>query len=485
MEIGGFTRGRRSNFTWRDFRYICRCEGKTATRKPPLARHSTASLNLSTNVLLTRIQFNSRTRCQSTGCSRPGMSKPSSSASSSSSKAKRPSTIGSSETMPLPSCRKSPKSHVPREYHHAFVTGIKTLLDALIICALSERTTLSNSGCQCLSALAKNLGTSIQPMLDYLLPAIIKLCASTKPISQRAADVVYKDIIVGSKTYHKALLHHTATAFTSENASARIYAPGWLESLIKFYGPQIDHHGGSKQVEDSVKRSVNDANSKARENSRSLYWSFVKQWPTRAEAVMSSLEPQRQRALQDDVNNPNKSAKQEKYARPGSSLAEAKAQAKKALQLKRNMSSPEILPFAISTDKDKLEPKLPSTQNERKRPPTKLKHESAHQLGTPQSHALQPNPNPASSAVLHNRPESSHHSLHSKSGSTDSTKSQESQSAQRSRPLMAAPVRRAVRVVANSTPAPTPRPNSRDGHLPTREAKIATSSSDRRHARQP
>ena len=364
------------------------------------------------------------------------------------------------------------ESHVPREFHHAFVAGIKTLLDALIICALSERTTLSNSGCQCLSALAKNLGTSIHSMLDYLLPAIIKLCASTKPISQRAADVVYKDIIVGSKTYHKSLLHHTASAFTSENASARIYAPGWLESLIKLYGPQVDHHGGSKQVEDSVKRSVNDANSKARENSRSLYWSFVKQWPTRAEAVMSSLEPQRQRALQDDIHNPNKPAKSEKFARPGSSLAEAKAQAKKALQLKRNVSSPEILPFAISTDKDKLEPKLPSTQNERKRPPTKLKHESAHQLSTSQSHALQPNPNPASSAVLHNRPESSHHSLHSKSGSTDSAKSQESQSAQRSRPLMAAPVRRAVRVVANSTPAPAPRPNSRDGHLPAREAKL-------------
>ena len=364
------------------------------------------------------------------------------------------------------------ESHASKEFHHAFFAGVKTLLDGIIICTLSERTTLSNSGCQCLSALAKNLGTSIHAFLDYLLPPIIKLCASTKPISQRAADAVYKDIIIGSKTYHTRLLHHTATAFTSENASARIYAPGWLESLIKLYGPQIDHHGGSKQVEDSVKRSVNDANLKARENSRSLYWTFVKQWPTRAEAVMSSLEPQRQRALQDDMNNPNKPAKSEKYARPGSSLAEAKAQAKKALQAKRTISEPQIVPFVDNTDKDKVDSKPSSSQTEQKRPPTKLKHQSAYQLSTSQSNPLQPNPNPATSAGVHNRPDSSHHSLHSKSGSTDSAKSQESQSAQRSRPLMAAPVRRAVRVVANSTPAPAPRPTSREGHVPAREVKL-------------
>lgn len=363
------------------------------------------------------------------------------------------------------------EGNASKDFHQTFVSGIRSLLDGIIACVISERTTLSNHACDFVRALAKNIGSSIHPMLDYLLPPLVKLCASTKPISSRAGNEAVKDIVNGARTYNTRLLHHICSAFTSENSAPRIYAPGWLEMLIKLYGPQIDHTGGVKQVEDALKRSLLDANSKARENSRALYWAFAKQWPSRAEPIMATLEPQRQRALQDDPNNPNKPAKPDKFQRPGSSLAEAKAQAKKSMQAKRTASDQEALPFVISLDNDRSVQNAPQPQAEKKKAPLRSRHDTSQQntIGPPQ--ALQPITNPSTSGSGSGRPDTGHGSIHSKSGSMDSSKSQESSSTQRARPLMAAPVRRAVRVVSNSTPAPPLRPNSREGQATMKEAK--------------
>ena len=365
----------------------------------------------------------------------------------------------------------------PKEQHHAFVGGVRAILDGIIASLISERTTLSNHAAAFVQVLAKTIGSSIHPMLDLLLPATIKLCAFTKPISSRAGNETMRDILAGSKSYTPRLLHHVTSAFTSETASPRIYAPVWLESLLKMYASQIDHAGGARQVEEAVRRGLNDANAKARENSRPLYWAFAKQWPSRAEPIMAALEPQRQKALQDDPNNPNKPAKADKYPRPASSLAEAKAQAKKQLQAKRSASDQDGLPFVIVPDVEKAQPKASSQHHlDRKKAPIRPRHD-AQQQSVSHPTALQPLSNPSSSGSGNSRPDTGHGSSHSKTGSTDSVKSQESLAAQRSRPLMAAPVRRAVRVVSNTTPAPAVRPSSREGQAreapqQLREAKL-------------
>src|SRR5437667_1748360 len=59
----------------------------------------------------------------------------------------------------------------------AFVTGAKLLLDGIIKCAESLRTTLSTNGCKAMQELVIKFGPFLDPpMVEKILPAFISLC---------------------------------------------------------------------------------------------------------------------------------------------------------------------------------------------------------------------------------------------------------------------------------------------------------------------
>lgn len=182
--------------------------------------------------------------------------------------------------------RKLTRGNAPQDYSNNYVAGIKTLLDGILKVVNSLRTTVSTNGCQLVQDVARTTGPGLDSMVEILLQSLIKLCGGTKKISAQNGNVTV-DSIIGNVSYHIRLLHHLWNASQDKNVQPRLFATGWLKTLIIKHGRQksaIEHSGGLELIEKSIKKGLTDANPGVRESMRGTYWTFAKVWPEKAEA---------------------------------------------------------------------------------------------------------------------------------------------------------------------------------------------------------
>ncbi|ORY62939.1 STU1 protein [Pseudomassariella vexata] len=208
------------------------------------------------------------------------------------------------------------------DFPDAFITGCRVLLDGIIKAVSSLRTSLSKEGCGLVQDLANTFGPGIDPMVELLLQACVKLCAATKKIASQLANTTV-DTIMGRTTYNARIMQHVWIACQDKNVQPRTYASGWLITLLKkeaHHKSHLEHNGGLEVVEKCIKKGLNDANPGVRERMRAAYWVYAGIWPARAEAIMDGLDATAQKLLQKDPNNPNspkRGAEPVAAARPG------------------------------------------------------------------------------------------------------------------------------------------------------------------------
>ncbi|GAP82899.1 putative protein STU1 [Rosellinia necatrix] len=212
------------------------------------------------------------------------------------------------------------------DFPDTLVSGCRTLLDGIIKAVNSLRTSLSKEGCALVQELAIAFGPAIDPMVELLMQAFIKLCAATKKMSSQLANVCV-DTIVGRTTYTVRIMQHLWGACQDKNVQPRVYVAGWLLTLLKKEGhhkSHLEHGGGLELIEKCIKKGLNDPNPGVREKMRSTYWSFAAVWPSRAEAIMDGLDGTAQKLLRKDPNNPNTPPKRaEPAVRPGMGLSKS------------------------------------------------------------------------------------------------------------------------------------------------------------------
>jgi CLIP-associating protein 1/2 len=178
--------------------------------------------------------------------------------------------------------RRITKGNAPIDFHAAFVTGIKSLLDGILKVATSLRTTMSTNGCQLIQELAKTIGSSIDPWVEILLQSFIKMCAGTKNIAAQNGNTTV-DAIFQNASYSGRLLQHVSFASQDKNVQPRTFSASWVKTMIRKHKSSIEHSGGLELLEKTLKKGVTDANPKVREAYRSTYWTFALVWPQRAE----------------------------------------------------------------------------------------------------------------------------------------------------------------------------------------------------------
>lgn len=167
----------------------------------------------------------------------------------------------------------------------AFVAGCRSLLDGILKGVTSLRTSLSKESCALVQDLANTFGPGIDPMVELLMQTFVKLCAATKKIASQQANVTI-DIIIGRTTYNNRIMQHVWGACQDKNVQPRLYAAGWVKTLIKkeaHHKNHFEHTGGLETLEKCIKKGLNDANPGVREKMRSTYWTFATVWPARAE----------------------------------------------------------------------------------------------------------------------------------------------------------------------------------------------------------
>lgn len=175
--------------------------------------------------------------------------------------------------------------NAPSDFRDAFLAGIKGMLDGILKAVNSLRTSLSKEGCSAVQELARTVGPGLDPMVELLLQNLIKLCGGTKKISSQQGNVTV-DIIISNVSYNVRILQHIWLACQDKNFQPRVYASGWLKTLLKKeinHKSHLEHTGGLDLIEKCINKGLRDANPGVRENMRSAYWAFALMWPSKAE----------------------------------------------------------------------------------------------------------------------------------------------------------------------------------------------------------
>ncbi|KAL2023379.1 hypothetical protein VTK56DRAFT_2736 [Thermocarpiscus australiensis] len=211
------------------------------------------------------------------------------------------------------------------DFSEQFLTGLRALLDGIIKAVTSLRTSLSKEGCSLVQDIARVYGPGMDPMVELLMQTFIKLTAATKKISSQLANVTV-DTIISRVTYSNRLMQHVWGACQDKNVQPRLYAAGWLKTLLNkeaHHKNHVEHTGGLDLIEKCIKKGLGDANPGVREKMRATYWTFAGIWPARAEAIMSGLDATAAKLLQNDPNNPNSPKRPEGAPRPGLGLSKS------------------------------------------------------------------------------------------------------------------------------------------------------------------
>ncbi|KAK0641526.1 clasp N terminal-domain-containing protein [Cercophora newfieldiana] len=221
--------------------------------------------------------------------------------------------------------RKLMAGNAASDFHESFLSGLRGLLDGILKAVNSLRTSLSKEGCSLIQDMARTYGPGIDPMVELLMQCFIKLSAATKKIASQQANVTV-DAIIGRVTYNARIMQHVWGACQDKNVQPRLYATGWLKTLLNkeaHHKSHVEHSGGLDVVEKCLKKGLADPNPGVREKMRSTYWTFAGIWPQRAESIMNGLDATAQKLLQNDPNNPNSPKKDEVRARPGLGLSKS------------------------------------------------------------------------------------------------------------------------------------------------------------------
>ena len=172
------------------------------------------------------------------------------------------------------------------EFQETFLAGLKGMLDGIIKAMTSLRTSLSKEGCGLIHDVAISFGPAMDPMIELLMQTLIKLSAGTKKLSSQLADRTL-DTVISHVTYTPRLMVHVSSAVSDKNVQPRMYATGWLKTIIRKesnHKSHVEHSGGVDAMEKSIKKGLGDANPSVREKMRSTYWAFYGVWPARANA---------------------------------------------------------------------------------------------------------------------------------------------------------------------------------------------------------
>jgi len=213
----------------------------------------------------------------------------------------------------------------PSDFGDQLLAGLRALLDGIIKAVTSLRTSLSKEGCSLVQDIARVYGPGMDPMVELLMQTFVKLTAATKKISSQLANTTV-DIIISKVTYNYRLVQHISFACQDKNAQPRLYACGWLKTLLNkeaHHKNHVEHTGGLEVIEKCIKKGLSDANPGVRERMRGTYWTFAAIWPARAEAIMNGLDSTAQRLLQNDPNNPNSPKRLDGPVRPGMGLSKS------------------------------------------------------------------------------------------------------------------------------------------------------------------
>ncbi|KAI5983973.1 clasp N terminal-domain-containing protein [Pisolithus albus] len=170
------------------------------------------------------------------------------------------------------------------------VSGIRSLSRPLNSAMNSERSRLSGTAVDLVSALAVGLGSSFEPLISLFVPTLLGLCGRTNKIFTSRAKCCILTII--EHTQLPSILHYLADMATQKSALQRLTAAeAVLACLNCLNPPDLEKETRARLVEDFIKVTARDASPDVRKASKQIFGAYKTLMPARVENFVNPLTP--------------------------------------------------------------------------------------------------------------------------------------------------------------------------------------------------
>lgn len=204
------------------------------------------------------------------------------------------------------------------------VSGIRSLSRPLISAMNSERSRLSGTAVDLVSALAVGLGSSFEPLVSLFVPTLLGLCGRTNKIfTSRAKSCI---LTVIEHTQLPSILHYLADMATQKSALQRLTAAeAVLACLNCLNPPDLEKEARARLVEDFIRVTARDASPDVRKASKQIFGAYKTLMPARVENFVNPLTPTVKKYLDiQSHSSTNRTAHSVKEARPKATAVKQK-----------------------------------------------------------------------------------------------------------------------------------------------------------------
>ncbi|OAX33443.1 hypothetical protein K503DRAFT_725833 [Rhizopogon vinicolor AM-OR11-026] len=176
------------------------------------------------------------------------------------------------------------------KFPEEMIAGIRSMSRPLNHAMKSERSRLSGSAIECVTAQSAGLGPLFEPLIPLFIPTLLGICArSNKVFTRRAKACIFAVI---THTSSPSILPFLAQSFNSQSTSLRLVAAEGVLTYVKSSDtPIIANDGRARLVENVIRVTAEDASADIRTTGKALFEAYKARLPDCVASFIESLNP--------------------------------------------------------------------------------------------------------------------------------------------------------------------------------------------------
>ncbi|XP_072993824.1 CLIP-associated protein-like isoform X1 [Typha latifolia] len=181
----------------------------------------------------------------------------------------------------------------------SFSALLKQLVTPLMTQLLDRRSSVVKQACHLLSFLSKELSRNFEACAEIFIPVLFKLVVITVTVISEPADSCIKMMLRHCKVA-RILPRIADCAKNERSAVLRARCCEYALLMLEYWADAPEIQRSADLYDELIRCCVADATTEVRSIARTCYRIFVKIWPVRAHQLFSSLDPARQKIIDNE-----------------------------------------------------------------------------------------------------------------------------------------------------------------------------------------
>ncbi|OJA17922.1 hypothetical protein AZE42_03468 [Rhizopogon vesiculosus] len=170
------------------------------------------------------------------------------------------------------------------------IAGIRSMSRHLNHAMKSERSRLSGSAIECVTAQSARLGPLFEPLIPLFMPTLLGICARSNKVFTRRAKACIFAII--THTSSPSILSFLAKSLDRKSTSLRLVAAEGVLTYVKSSNtPMIANDSRARLVENIIRVTAEDASADIRTAGKALFEAYRARLPDCVASFIASLNP--------------------------------------------------------------------------------------------------------------------------------------------------------------------------------------------------